>query len=179
MPSDLARALTAVVELDRAARDATANRQRLRRASEQLAVALLARLRVGDEARLGNGVLYRVEQITWPIADTDDASEPEVDPRGARALLRGAHVLVAGTRKHGSIRVHELGHRLARLHADRHEPAAWDVRPASDDARIAFAGEQADVIEAFAFARRTDSESLDQAAMRLLTGLADFLATPD
>lgn len=176
MASELARAVTALIDLDRAARAASDHRFRLRAASEEFAAALLARLRVGATATVGPAT-YSVEQITWEVGRSD-AGEPRTDPHGLPALLRDDHVLVAGTRKHGAIRLKQLPTPLARVPRSPHEPLAWTLHPATDEVRLRFAQEQHSVLTAFGAALREEAQSFDESTRELLAGLVDLLTEP-
>jgi hypothetical protein len=175
MTSDLARAFLAIVDLDRAADMNSANRSRLRTATEEVAAALLARLRVGASVQVGEAT-YRVEQVTWSSEQAPDGTR-EPDPHGVPALIRDDHVLGAGARRRGTVRLKQLTAPLARVPRPG-EPIAWDLHPATDATRARFAAEHLAVLEGFGLTLRAEAEGLDEAARALLASLVDLLATP-
>lgn len=172
MATEFARAITALVALTREVETRQQDRRRLRDASEQVALILLELLRVGDEAAVGQAV-YRLEQITWPEAD---ASESGPRPHGARALLRDDKVLVAGERgKRGRVQPLQLSGQLGRRNGTG-SSIAYDLRPASDEDRLAFAREIGGVIEAFRDVIATESGRLRLASAELVDALVELLA---
>lgn len=173
MASDLARAVAALVELDRLTRTTTANRQRLRTATEVIGAALLARLRVGTEVTVGEAV-YAIAQVTWP-SDGREGGSTAFDSHGVRALLRNDCVLVAGDRKHNAIRVKHLPPQIVR--APVAGPVVWDLRHASDTDRVAFAREQAALIETLGLAVAAEGRLLDEAASTSIVHAIDLLAS--
>jgi hypothetical protein len=174
MASDLARAITALVALDREVEARQRDRRLLRKATEQVALLLIERTRVGDEATV-NGVVYRTEQVTWPI--DNDSGTPRPHPHGARALLRNDKVLVVGERDNrGRANAVSVGSRLGRRLSDSAEPITYDLHTASDDDRMAFAQEVAAVIEAFRPTVAADAHSLHIASTNLVDALVRLLA---
>ncbi len=168
MASDLARAITALVALDEEFRARQQHRRRLREATEQVALLLIERTRVGDQATV-NGATYATEQITWPVSTGDRAGEPH--PHGARALLRGDAVLVVAERDNrGRASALNVGSRLG-----RRRPAAgavtYDLRIASEDDHLAFADEVAAVIETFQAEVADDADKLRLASTDLVAAL--------
>jgi hypothetical protein len=174
MASDLARAITALVALDREVEGRQRDRRLLRKATEQVALLLIERTRVGDEATV-NGVVYRTEQVTWPIED--DSGSPRPHPHGARALLRDDKVLVVGERDNrGRANAISVGSRLGRRPAVPSEPVVYDLHTASDDDRLAFANEIAAVIEEFRPTVAADANELRAAGADLVDAIVRLLA---
>ena len=174
MASDLARAITALVALDREVEARQRDRRLLRKATEQVALLLIERTRVGDQA-IVNGIVYRTEQVTWPIED--DNGNPRPHPYGARALLRDDKVLVVGERDNrGRATAVAVGPRLGRRAQNPAEPVTYDLHVASDDDRLVFAQEVGAVIEAFRPTVAADADELRAASTDLVDALVRLLA---
>ncbi len=174
MASDLARAITALVALDREVEARQRDRRLLRKATEQVALLLIERMRVGDQA-IVSGVVYRTEQVTWPIED--DNGNPRPHPYGARALLRDDKVLVVGERDNrGRATAVAVGPRLGRRAQNPAEPVTYDLHVASDDDRLVFAQEVGAVIEAFRPTVAADADELRAASADLVDALVRLLA---
>lgn len=166
MASDLARAITALVALDREVEARQRDRRLLRKATEQVALLLIERTRAGDEA-IVNGVVYRTEQVTWPIETEDGTSQPH--PHGARALLRDNKVLVVAERDNrGRANPISVGLRLGPRPSDSTEAATYDLRIASDEDRLAFASEISDALDAFRVLIAADADRLRDASAELV-----------
>jgi hypothetical protein len=174
MASDLGRAITALVALDREVEARQRDRRLLRKATEQVALLLIERTRVGDEATV-NGVVYRAEQVTWPIQAEDGTSQPH--PHGARALLRDDKVLVVAERDNrGRASAISVGSRLGRRPATSTGAATYELHVANDDDRLEFAKEISSVIDAFREAVVTDTEELRKASVELIDSLVNLLS---
>ncbi len=172
MASDLARAIAALVALDDEFRARQQNRRRLREATEQVALLLIERTRVGDQATV-NGAMYATEQVTWPVSTGDRADEPH--PHGARALLRGDAVLVVAERDNrGRASALNVGPRLGRRRPGA-GAVSYDLRIAGEDDYLAFAGEVGAVIEAFQVEVAADAERLRVAGVELVDALVRLL----
>ena len=166
MASDLARAITALVALDREVEARQRDRRLLRKATEQVALLLIERTRAGDEATV-NGVVYRTEQVTWPTETEDGASQPH--PHGARALLRDNKVLVVAERDNrGRANPISVGLRLGPRLSDSTEAATYDLRIASDEDRLAFASEISNALDAFRVLIAADADRLRDASAELV-----------
>ena len=170
MASDLARAITALVALDREVDARQRDRRLLRKATEQVALLLIERTRAGDEATV-NGVVYRTEQVIWPIETEDGTSEPP-HPHGARALLRDNKVLVVAERdSRGRANAISVGLRLGPRPSDSAEAATYDLRIASDEDRLAFASEISDALDAFRVLIAADADRLRDASAELVAAV--------
>jgi hypothetical protein len=174
MASDLARAITALVALDREVEARQRDRRLLRKATEQVALLLIERTRVGDEATV-NGVVYRTEQVTWPIETEGGASQPH--PHGARALLRDNKVLVVAERDNrGRASAISVGSSLAGRPPDSPEAVTYDLHIASDEDRLAFATEIGDTLDAFRVLITADADTLRDASAELVATLVKLFA---
>jgi hypothetical protein len=174
MASDLARAITALVALDRQVDARQRDRRLLRKATEQVALLLIERTRAGDEATV-NGVVYRTEQVTWPIETEEGASQPH--PHGARALLRDNKVLVVAERDNrGRASAISVGSRLGRRPPDSTEAVTYDLHLASDEDRLAFGREIADTLDVFSVLITADAGALRDASAELVATLVNLFA---
>lgn len=175
MPTDnLARAIVAFAALVREAEARHQDRKRLRAASEEVALLLLEQLRVGDRTAVGP-VVYEVEQVVWPEAVASTAAGEPFEPHGARALLRDDRALVVAERAErgrGRPRARTVGPTLARRRAAPPGQVAFDLGPATDEHRLAFARELGVVIEGFGLAVAAEAGQLRRATTELISIMA-------
>jgi hypothetical protein len=174
MPTDLARAIVAFINLVREAETRQQDRARLRAAAEEVALILLQQLRVGDSATVGS-VVYEAEQIIWsePVNNASGSGGGS-NRHGARALLRDNRVLVVAERAERGRGPSRARTRLVGTQFARREPAqasdhpSFDLHMATDQDRVAFAQELGAVVEGFALTAAADAGQLRSATTELL-----------
>ncbi len=144
MPTDLARAIVAFINLVREAETRQQDRARLRATAEEVALVLLQQLRVGDRVTVGP-VVYVAEQAIWPEPATDASESGGSDRHGAPALLGDNRVLAVAERAERGRGPSRALTRSVGTQFARREPAqasdhpGFDLRMATDQDRIAFA----------------------------------------
>jgi hypothetical protein len=178
MPTDLARAIVAFINLVREAETRQQDRARLRAAAEEVALVLLQQLRVGDRATVGP-VVYEAEQVIWPEPATDASKSGGSDRHGAPALLRDNRVLAVAERAErgrgaSRARSRSVGTQFARREpAQANDHPSFDLRMSTDRDRIAFAQELGAVVEGFGLTVAGEAGQLRSATtelVALLTG---------
>jgi len=178
MPTDLARAIVAFINLVREAETRQQDRARLRATAEEVALALLQQLRVGDRATVGP-VVYEAEQVIWPelVENASEGGSP--DRHGVRALLRDNRVLVVAERAErgrgpGRARAKSVGTQLARRQPGQPgDHPSFDLRIATDQDRIAFAAELGAVVEGFGLTAAAEAGQLRRATAELVAVLVN------
>ena len=125
----------------------------LRGSIEELATRIAASVKDGTRREV-NGVVYKVEDVTWPVSRIEDGSEAFHCPRPQPALLRqdALFVDVRGDYWDGWATYRPSGERFGRWRWFRMSSPGergYDLHIATDGEIASFAEERTAVLEAF------------------------------